>query len=626
MEDKHPIEQMSELFGSYKAEWLREQIFELFTEPSYFPGLTTPRPVVLIGGRGTGKTTVLRSLSYEGRFALSKKDPKSINDWPYYGFYYRVNTNRVTALRGEELPESVWEKLFAHYLNLVLGGAVLQFLLWYYGHFPSSPQLTSSDFKKLAASFDVAVPATLPELAAGLEEQRIRFENFINNLKSDRLPALTMSGAPVDSLFEVIGRLPQFQGKAFFFLIDEYENFLNYQQVIVNTLIKHSGQAYSFKIGVKELGWRTRTTLNANEQLVHPADYIKINIWEELSGDKFEKFALEVCNARISRLPGKNGLPLPNIRNALPELRDDDEAQLLGVEGEIGECRNDIRHLHASEQKALDNLSPLEIYFAKVWAEGSGESFIDVLRQRQKNPKKWRERYDNYKFATLFTIKRGKGGIRKFYAGWDVYVQLASANIRYLMELVHQSLLLHLRANGDLAEPIPYDTQTRAAQAVGKKNLGELEGLEVNGADLTKLLLGLGRIFEVMASQPVGHAPEVTQFYLSDQVDNWAEPEALNLIKLAVMNLALVRSTGNKPIDETDTKAFNYSVHPIFAPFFVFSYRKKRKMAISAAELVGLVRTPKDTIREIIRSHHRQDTERLPEQMALFEAHYGRNS
>jgi len=45
-------EQLSELFGSYKAEWLKEHMFDLFTEPAYFPELTTSRPCMLLGGRG----------------------------------------------------------------------------------------------------------------------------------------------------------------------------------------------------------------------------------------------------------------------------------------------------------------------------------------------------------------------------------------------------------------------------------------------------------------------------------------------------------------------------------------------------------------------------------------------
>ena len=97
---------LSEVFGAHKAEWLGPMLFNLFAEPSYFPQMTTARPCVLIGGRGTGKTTVLRGLSYEGQYAIRKKDDSEIKDWPYYGLYYRVDTNRVSAFQGPELTEA----------------------------------------------------------------------------------------------------------------------------------------------------------------------------------------------------------------------------------------------------------------------------------------------------------------------------------------------------------------------------------------------------------------------------------------------------------------------------------------------------------------------------------------
>src|SRR5688500_6858433 len=98
-----------------------------------------------------------------------------------------------------------------------------------------------------------------------LAKARTRFEVFVNNVGDERdLPALSMQGAPLDALLRNVVQLPQFVGKHFFFLIDEYENLLDYQQQVLNTLIKHSGDVYTFKVAVRELGMRARSTLNAS--------------------------------------------------------------------------------------------------------------------------------------------------------------------------------------------------------------------------------------------------------------------------------------------------------------------------------------------------------------------------
>src|SRR5439155_14896903 len=138
-------------------------------------------------------------------------------------------------------------------------------------------------------------------------------------------------------------------------------------------------------------------------------------------------------------------------------------------------------------------------------------------------------------------------------------------------------LLLHISEGNKFSKPVSVETQTIASQKVGNKNLDELQGLSVHGAHLTKLLLGLGRVFGVMASDPVGHAPEVNQFHLKDNGHD--NPERINeLLNAAVMHLALIRLTGSKPRDDADTRECDYMIHPVFSSFFVFSYRKKRKM------------------------------------------------
>jgi len=623
-------EQLSQLFGSYKAEWLKDKIFDLFKEPAYFPDLTTASPCLLVGGRGTGKTTVLRCLSYDGQFALSKSKAESIAQWNYYGMYYRVNTNRVTAFKGDELPEARWVRLFAHYVNLLLCDLIFNFLDWYGLHSLDSVELGGRACSKIGRTLHLDNAKSVRELEDHVENSRLEFEAYINNVADGQSPQLTLQAAPVDALMEAILALPQFQGKNFFFLLDEYENFEDYQQQVVNTFIKHSGQLYSFKIGVKELGWRRRTTLQENEQLISPADYVRISISDSLRGDRFKRFARNVCNERFAKLQILEGEVMSDVAKILPALSEDDEAKLLGADKIAANIKRDIaKYLSSQEFSALDELSPLEVYFLKFWADGQNLSILEVFRESLKEPKKWRTRYENYKHALLFTLRKHVSGVNKYYAGWDVFTQLAANNIRYLLELVEKSIMFHLHEGGNLTQQISPKIQTLTAQNVGRNYLTELEGLSVHGAQLTKLLLGLGRVFQVMARDATGHAPEVNQFHVADVNDDVPSEivtihteDVERLLTSAVMHLALIRSTGNKLGDAADTKDYDYMVHPIYSAFFVFSHRRKRKMLLSGSQLMGLVKNPKVTIREILRNNNRSGEEPLLAQLGLFEAYY----
>jgi hypothetical protein len=270
------------------------------------------------------------------------------------------------------------------------------------------------------------------------------------------------------------------------------------------------------------------------------------------------------------------------------------------------------------------------LYLLRFWSQAGNGPVIKQLRDALQNPAEWADRYNNYLYSTLFTIRKGKRGIRKYYAGWSVITQLADGNIRFLLELVHQSFLRHFDEGGKLDRPITPRHQTEAAQQVGKAGLAELEGISVEGGRLTKLLLSLGRIFQVLAETPEGHTPEATQFYL-DEVDDSAHvvaPKASDvdgILRQAVMHQALVRSAGNKPLDEADTKEYDYRVHPIFAPFFNYSYRQKRKLKLTGRQLLGLVHKPRETIKDVLLKNNRRDdddAEGLPDQLRLFEGFY----
>lgn len=623
MNKNEALERINALFGSYRAEWLDNKVFDLFSEPRYFPELMTNRPCVMLGGRGTGKTTVLRCLSYEGQFALKQGNLAAFAEHKFFGIFYRVDTNRVTAFKGSERTEDQWTKLFGHYMNLVLGSLFVRFLCWHHRMYPALPVLTQASLKLACTSFQIPIATDLLALAANLRERVVEYEAEINNIAEAAPKHLTIQGAPLDVLTDCARDLAHFQGCQFSFLIDEYENFLDYQQRAFNTLIKHVGNRYTIKIGVKQLGWRVRQTLNGTEQLVSPADYSRISLDERFEGDVFDEFALHVCQTRLKQIDP--GLTTP-VDQLFPGIQDEEEAKLLlaGNNPFTSEQLALIERLTPSIRSKFEALAVLERIFLVSWPENSvPEEFLKAVERYTDGERKIHERYENYKHSLLFALRRGKTGIRKHYAGWDVYTKLASGNIRFFLELVERSLIAHLHDEKPWGAPLALTTQTNTAIGVGRKNLDELEGLDVDGAKLTKLVLGLGRVFQIMAADPIAHAPEVNQFQISG-TDSPADAErAAKLIRSAVNHVALVRMVGSKLSDPGETKDADYAVHPIFSAFFAFSYRKKRKMTLTSDQIISLVDHPKTAIHEILKKSGRSETDdTLPEQMTLFEAYY----
>lgn len=605
---------IADVFGGFRAEWLSENIFSYFTQPAYFPELETRRPCVLSGGRGSGKTTVLLCLSYEGQFALGGRDPKQVADWPYYGVYYRVDTNRVTAFSGPELRPTQWRRLFGHYLNLVLVGRLAEFLSWYESLVDPAAILAAQECRRTAASLHLSPCETLGELREALFDAQLAFEAYLNNIDPAALPKMSMQGAPLRYLTDLLVKKPAFAGKQFFLLIDEYENLLEDQQVVVNTLIKHSGGAHTFKVGIKDLGWKTRATLNPDQVLTSPADYALVDIGSSLSEQEFAALAQRVLNSRL-----RHAFPeLGDVVDLFPELPLEKEAELLGVDERIAGFEAAV----GSDAKVLEfarTLRPLQRFFVLLWAEAQGAPVGDIVTAWMRNGSEWSTRYENYKYAILFAIRRKKAGVRKYYSGWSVYVKLAASNLRYLLELSVQALMLHARAGG--TGPVSHAIQTQAAEEVASKNFHELDGMSIHGGRLAKLLLGLGRVFYVMARQPEGHAPEVNQFHFGGEAHLPAD--LIALLNDGVMHLALVRWTGNK-LALNDPKQFDYAIHPIFAPFFVFSFRKKRKIKLDPEALTALIDHPREAIATLVRRVGRTEDDELPEQLSLFESYYGR--
>src|SRR5262249_55155138 len=160
------------------------------------------------------------------------------------------------------------------------------------------------------------------------------------------------------------------------------------------------------------------------------------------------------CVTRVSRLQVDPWEELPDMQASLPGLTEDTEAELLGVRGELSALDSKMLESTASDRALLSNLTPLQRYFLIFWSMSKKVPLDDCISELKTHRHKWEGRFNNYKHAILYTLRRGKRGIRKYYAGWDVFVQLSANNIRYLLELVDQSLIFHLQSGAKLSSPV----------------------------------------------------------------------------------------------------------------------------------------------------------------------------
>lgn len=617
---------ISDLFGDYRAEWPSGKFADYFVKPAYFAKLESARPCFLFGGRGTGKTTSLRSLRFDAANGLLQHfdpDCAAVENLAYLAVYLRMDKNQVRAFEGPELDERIWGKLFTHYFNLLACREFCQLLAWVRDVRPDLPQLGDDDLAKVALALHVTPksPSAL-NLHDAIDDAVIQLELYINNPARLTSPVLSMAERPVRLFAEFIAGLPWAQDRPIFCCIDEYENLRGPHQSIINTYIKHSNNPLSFKIGVRSNGLHSRATIDSNDQLQTPDDYIEIDIPNE----GFELFGRKVAEFRLARAAA-SGVSIPQtLDDFLPALSIEDEAVLLGVQRVAGSVFHALAGAeHAELRRFLKAQHITRVALVAYWKDAHSEETLEALvRDWMANKKSWDIRWGNYNYSMLFWLSKGRKGaqIKKYYAGSTTFLAMASGNIRYFMELLDRSIAEEYIARNAATSPSPLKisprAQTLAAKTLGQKRLEQLEGVSENGVRLKRLVLGIGRVF-FERTRTAGVAPEQNLFTVTG--DAHSVNQIVRLLDDGVGHLAFEsfprskRTSGNEPGDN------EYRIHPIYSAFFEISHRKKRRVSFDAATLEGLIDNPAVGIASLLGAKISED-EDLPVQLGLFAPFY----
>ncbi|WP_445672407.1 ORC-CDC6 family AAA ATPase [Pseudomonas inefficax] len=656
------ISQVKHSLTKNRSEHLGKDVWSDFVIPRFFNRvpLISTMPIRLEGGRGSGKTMLLRYLSYHSQFSDDRKNlPDNAAD--SVGLYWKADTQFLRIMQKRGLSDEEWSPVFDHYLNLRLGLEVLSSirLVANSAYAGVSKDSLVNVFFEGALDFgfeNTSFEGVLKEIGSRIRKTDTIIQNVSGIENLEKLPVSFLHYL-VESSKE---QIPGLEKTVFSVYIDEYENLLNYQQRIINTRIKHSEPPLIFNIAIKLNGMSETQTLS-DERLENKADYAIVNLDAEIERSGFDDFVSEIF---LKKLSEASPTIAKELKIDLKACSNPDNLEYRFSDDYRRHCREIVEGVFPgrSHQDLADEIFETSRYYKKLTTEIEralllrhsslkAEDFIlqnhrkasivcsSLLYRRNLDPAKIKAELDklegntdnkfnnktawehnNFIGCYLRIIRSHKAG-STFYSGFDVYSALSGKNVRHFLELCKSAF--SLLDDSTLTEKFIID---RPLQHIAAKNTSDELVKEITrftplGSQLSNFVKALGRIFQLCQDKETQSETEVTHFGIRED-DSPLTEEDDKFFKEAEKwgVLQAIESTKNK--SSASAAIYDYVLNPVYSPFFLISYRKGRKIEIDSSTirqmyLLGEAAITKE-VRKKMRLSGLEDSTAQPKQATLL--------
>jgi hypothetical protein len=616
-------------FRQFRAEQFTDHLWSYYVPGSFDERIGT-RPIVVEGGRGSGKTMLFLCNSWRERKAefearQSGKFKNMLSADSFVGLYYKVDTSFVTALSEQGVEEETWAKLFATYLSASLVRELVDFLAACESSGFVKSGALSACFARISSLLGSNIDSpTVSQVRDLLVSTLDGVEVAANNPAEIQNARGTLPGRLLQEAALALRANAPFQAVRFQIFIDEYESLLEYQQRQVNSLIKHSSAWLVYNISMRPKGMKTSRTIAASEHIEEPHDFTTFRPEAELSPDtqsddrRLEETLRSICQKRLRNLGLLDGKDdrwfeiktylsgstideelgritegkhqektLKDLRKAIFDQTGDTEKteqwyKTLGLEAKPEHARLHLCILRRAPQ------------FRPSVAELANE-YVAWRQSGKVGSKKYADWWHNTNAALTFLLAH-EYKKPKEYAGFSTYCMLSSGIIRYFLELCEQAFDFAHSQGFHWGNPreLSVEEQTKAARYVSRYKVRDIERYHPYGAELRQLTLSLGRIFESLHKNKdttLGE-PEFNHFATSTSEIANDKSGMREILNSAVMWTVLQEKPPTKD-KEVDMKieAVDYHLNHIYSPYFGISYRRKRKIVVTLDELKALSAT-----------------------------------
>lgn len=596
-----------------------EQISELFTEP--YDSFTIPEskiiedksPIIFIGGRGTGKTMLLRQFSYNVQKIIQteKNYLEKVKQTKYIGIYFRIDKpllQSLSSLGRMTSLENFEEAIFTHFFELTIFKEYLEII-----------KILEKDINLLSQK-EVLYDEILSELLSifplpqevicdnidDLLQFVIDEINYIWDFQSKKAIDIddTVKFSPKCNLI-LQGRLSDefcktktfhllgLKDISILLLIDEFESFSEKQQTVINAAMRYNKEyGIRLRIGMRPYGFKTYDTVNSEDFIKEGRDYSKIEFNNPLVKKQNNKSYFElikrVASKRLASVPMFVGTSIVEILGDEEDLESEAKDIVKGNTKHIEIYLKEINKLHifnrTLELDSLKNIrddNPLyEMECLRLLLKGESLEYVEKALSDYKNKeksaeaKKFSDDYDKkYKLAFVFVLCSIYKREKKAYYGFSDYCYLSSGVIGSFIELCRRAFdLAYFKDRDNLNQGvISKEIQTEAAYEYSYAERDMICRIAEHGKKLEVFVNNLGNAFSYIHRDLHLRYPETNMF----PVDSDLSDENKKLLEIACRWSLIFKKPNVQDSSAQNNIHDMYILSRVFSPVFKISYRTR---------------------------------------------------
>lgn len=584
------------------------------------------KPIIIKGSKGTGKSHIFLYNSINAVMDRSKNKHFDLlrvaRETGFIAIYVKMSGILSYRFGGNSIGDDQWMNVFQNYLNLYIAVRTindLKDLLNQIDKFDHVGFMTCLCSHILTANNDEI--KTLDDLQQKLLVILSELDRSVNNSAIDlqlRLPDISFNTSLL------VTELPKYilsylgiqKGVNFLYFIDEIEEFTEFQQRYINTLLRSVDFPVSIRLGTRLYGHRTDETLT-DERIKHGAEYEqkKLDDYFQVSQD-YKSMCASIV---FKRLKAYNYTELNEAEDLVPSFFESGVTHSERESKIMIRLRSNLKLLKLKPDE-IDSICGVLadediyieackiIYFYKSVSSGINTQLDDLLIEVNKinisNEKFIRFRQQWSKHIQMIVNKLHS---KPMYYGFETYINLSGGILRNLLDMLSETYDISLASNESPfreGKLITLKSQSAAISLFAKWFYADAIAMCSKPEETKMFIDRLGQYFYRLFYSDKPSEVETAGFYIDDSDLNLEQKEIIND---ALDHSLLVQAQPRKGKNVREEKP-RYNLMVSLSPLWSLPYTRRSSIGLNKAFVEYLFNSPVEEYRDFVNEKMKSST------------------